>query len=470
MAWLPLAAEIALLWLAVEICFLILVRCVWLPRLRKLTPPDEPQLRPREMIRRIVGAIDSIPGLTIQQYIIKWFPGADHQAWPLRGNVVELLAWAMFTKEPRSLSMDESLDIDGAIADTEERFGCKFDPGRDNELKPVRFTLEEDLHVLHRPLLFYIIIFLLHLVGNVVMAVRGFRIHRTTESIIYWHRVGSHEKVQGEKCSPIIFFHGLGTGPLVSLPLVWSLCSKGKRDVIVVEQPWLSMRLDFRVPSREAFVTSIGEILRRHSWNGTAHIVGHSYGSVPAAWICLHMPEIVASLVLLDPVTVLLAEPTVVNNILYNHGSTLIGRIIYLVVGSEIGIAYTLRRHFHWYNQCLFASDLDRIRCSLVVLAENDHIVPSSMVRQYLHASSATSDVMWLPGFRHGQLLFSRCIRNQIGAWLDRQEDLRSPSDSLTKYSSDPCSAGASSQARQPLLSVADAGSSRVEVLDRLFS
>lgn len=174
-------------------------------------------------------------------------------------------------------------------------------------------------------------------------------------------------------------------------------------------------------------MSAIGGIVQQHSESGTVLVAGHSYGSVPAAWMCLEMPQSVANLILLDPVSVLLALPTVVRSFLYNAGSNWMGNLIQLGAASEVGIAYTLRRHFHWYNQCLFASDLGRVGRTLLVLAENDVIVPTSQVREHLESSKVSADVVWLPDFHHAQLLFSSSVRAKIENWLCEQDETAVP-------------------------------------------
>ncbi|KAJ3030007.1 hypothetical protein HDV00_009321, partial [Rhizophlyctis rosea] len=53
-------------------------------------------------------------------------------------------------------------------------------------------------------------------------------------------------------------------------------------------------------------------------------------------------------------------------------------------VSQEMGIAYSLSRHFHWSRNVLFVEDLPRKGRNVIILAEEDVIVPAKAVERYL--------------------------------------------------------------------------------------
>ena len=91
---------------------------------------------------------------------------------------------------------------------------------------------------------------------------------------------------------------------------------------------------------KDAVVAAVG-ICRRHRVRRAAFL-GHSFGSVPLAWMVDSGSSLVAQLLLLDPVSVMLAVPIVTLNFLYRRPRGLIQWLIYLAAASELGISYTL--------------------------------------------------------------------------------------------------------------------------------
>ena len=51
--------------------------------------------------------------------------------------------------------------------------------------------------------------------------------------------------------------------------------------------------------------------------DGQACFIGHSFGSIVVSWLVNNVPECVGSILLLDPVSVMLQEPDVAHNFLY---------------------------------------------------------------------------------------------------------------------------------------------------------
>jgi len=255
---------------------------------------------------------------------------------------------------------------------------------------------------------------MLRLACSFLMLCLGFKAGRIN-GLTYWY--SKRDGFAGpQKTSPVLFFHGLGVGLIPYVALLRTLAKQ--RSVIVVEQPWIAMSLDFDVPSPESFLENVRLLLKRFSPNGAACVVGHSYGSVPAAWMCHQMPEAVQELLLLDPVSMLLAEPTTVRTMLYSDRSSWAGWFSWYFVSGEVGTAYVLRRHFHWYNQVLFASDINRVTRSLVVLGGSDHIVPSTSIAEHLECIGTHAEVLLLDGFHHGQLLWTPWLLSRIEKWL----------------------------------------------------
>lgn len=205
------------------------------------------------------------------------------------------------------------------------------------------------------------------------------------------------------------------------------------RDVFLFENRPVSYAMCFDALSEEDTVHGVYEAIRRHlggdedddegggdvAAGGSAPpddlvLCGHSFGSCQLAWM-IKSPEIsrmVRSLILLDPVSILLSEPDVVVNFLYAGGGKKIrdqrrdgrsddddwgGRIvrfvnetkIRLVASSEMFIEHYLRRNFAWYNSELWLEDIPRHVGVLVCLAERDEIVNAPKVEREVRLHNA---------------------------------------------------------------------------------
>lgn len=181
------------------------------------------------------------------------------------------------------------------------------------------------------------------------------------------------------------------------------------RTSILVETPHITLSLGcLHPPSRTEVLRELGEICERHQVT-KAIIAGHSFGSVKVSWLVAHRPDLVAQIVLLDPVCILLMLPDVCYNFLYRRPISWYEHVIYHLAAQELTIANAIRRHFWWSENVLL---VEQLRCPLtVVLAANDEVAPARTIREYLKRMSDGGTgppirIVWLEGFSHGQVLF----------------------------------------------------------------
>jgi pimeloyl-ACP methyl ester carboxylesterase len=76
-----------------------------------------------------------------------------------------------------------------------------------------------------------------------------------------------------------------------------------------------------------------------------ACFIGHSFGSIVVSWLVTNVPECVGSILLLDPVSLMLQEPDVAHNFLYrstDQGS-LVQAFFKYFVATELHVRTILR-------------------------------------------------------------------------------------------------------------------------------
>lgn len=320
----------------------------------------------------------------------------DSERWTIPGlgreDVDEFFAWAFFGKEPADLETWEVEELDKCYREIEEHQGLVFAEGSPGIYKPRRLSLE-DVSPLHRPLLVYIIVWLLRTAAGVILRLLGFQLLTAQSGLRGWYRPA---RPTSQHYLPLLFFHGIAPGGLVFyLPmLLFGLVSDG-RAVYLFENPSISCVLGYRALTEYETVEGVQELV--HATIGDdcgLALAGHSFGSCQLTWL-LHSPlsSRIRQFVLMDPVTILLSEPDVMNNFLYSRHVNKIR----MLASSELFTEYYLRRHFSWYNSELWLEDLPMSTKLLVALSEHDEIIHSPKVKRALdwQARPNTSVLYW---------------------------------------------------------------------------
>lgn len=264
----------------------------------------------------------------------------------------------------------------------EKSLGLTFSAASDCgwKLEPRRLTLE-DVNPLHRPLLVYLIVFMIKMAAGLLLRAIGYqRIVSKKTGVTGWYRPAVN--VASANLLPMVFFHGIAPAGLVLyLPMVLLGLATDGRAVFLFENESISCNISFEALTEESTVEGVTELLDQCLGPDTElSLVGHSFGSCQLTWL-LHAPALrhrIRQFVLMDPVTILLSDPDVMVNFLYTDSVSKIR----MVAASELFTEYYLRRHFSYYNCELWLEDLPETTSVLVALSEQDEIVNSPKVLQ----------------------------------------------------------------------------------------
>lgn len=326
-----------------------------------------------------------------------------------RDELTDMIAWAFFYKKLEDLDSDEVAwtEFTYEKISSEFRMDEKLRPGRTGAV-PIRHTLDE-IHCIHRPLLFYTVIRALDFMHGCLLMARGFkRAHH--HGLRYWYRLRSGFK--GIHClespeQPLIFFHGIGLGLTLYMPLLLRL---GSPDQFLFELPWISMNPFAAIPSSSDYAHWVVEVLEQHSLTSCVAL-GHSFGTLPVAWLLRYKPAIISRCVLVDPVCILLNLPDVCVNFLYKRPRSLMGALLRVFGAREFGIARTLMRHFFWTDSVIFPEMLPE--GSSVILMGKDKILPVKDI--YTTAAKLPQlKTLVLDGLDHGHFLVWPRATSQI--------------------------------------------------------
>jgi len=373
---------------------------------------EHPPLKSKEERRKLVEQVlNNIPDLV--QYLRGWFLGANEaDIW--RDNVYEFASWAFFDRRPRRLTPAEGEELDEYISRFEQRLGRPLKPGR-GETKSLRLTFD-NVEVRYRSVIWYFIVGIVDLVTYFQLRYHGLQFHalakphsqsvipfrpqslfakkRSVSRLSYWYRPHTAENEL-----PVIFLHGIGIGLWPYVPYLSGLNTRFPEDenigIIALEILPVSFRLTDAPLSQTEFISEITLILEEHGWDQFA-VVGHSYGTV----LAIHMvksPSLnprIGSIVLIDPVCILLHLPDVAVNFTRRKPTRANEYLLWYFASMDPGVAHCLGRHFFWKDNIAWKEELLEIvgqqliepksRKVAVCLAERDLIVDTTTVQQYL--------------------------------------------------------------------------------------
>jgi pimeloyl-ACP methyl ester carboxylesterase len=361
-------------------------------------------------------------------------PSASASAWIIneidRDHVNELFSWAFFgiSMDTVKRNHEQLLELNLMHTVIRDHVGLEFrdasvvraatlktanDETDHNEYDQCRYRARqmtlEPVNVLHRPLLVYMVVALLRCFANTALSFLGFRrVTSTATGLAAWYRPSSSDSslVYPQGCepqqphgqttpAPLLFFHGIApSGHIFYLPMILCGLAAGektqrRRAIYIFENPniscvFRSLWYDETALDERQTVQGVQEILDKTLGTDNSSpidLAGHSFGSVSLTWL-LHsrVKSRIRSMLLIDPVTILLSEPDVMVNFLYSNSISKIR----MLASSELGIQVYLRRHFAWYNAELWLQDVPPHVKVGVALSEHDEILNAPKVRAEL--------------------------------------------------------------------------------------
>ncbi|KAF5690981.1 alpha beta hydrolase fold family [Fusarium circinatum] len=415
-------------------------------------PPALSRQDRKALFERCFG---NVPSLEI--YLRWWFLDADPNEIR-RENVREFILWAFFERGHGSGFGDDEETVEEEVEHylslVEQRLGRKFEEGRGN-VKSLRLTID-GITTTYRSLVWYIIVFFLDQTTHFAFRWHGFDFHRRPRSsalrvfpprpqelfpgpkspstrLSYWHRAHT-----AEDKLPVVFFHGIGIGLWTYVRFLAGLHKTGDGNgsvgVIALEILPISFRLTPAILDKAEFLAHMTSILERHCWHKFA-LVSHSYGSVLTTHM-LHEPSFqhrVPSVVLIDPVTIMLHLPDVAYNFTRRQPRRANEWQLWYFASTDPGVALCLGRHFFWRENILWKEDLlgtqsdsHPARHVAVTLSGRDLIVDTTAVAEYLGVDLGNGrsgmvaeshngvEVVMFPKLDHAQVFDDRVSRESV--------------------------------------------------------
>jgi len=410
---------------------------------RKLDVARVPTMTPSErlvLFERCMRTVESPQAFVQAWYTPKAGKAPEYSALR-RGNVEELIAWAFFhVRTPELLSPKHKDELKGLMARVEGMVGPMPD-GYNDGVQMMKFT-EEPVSDVHRPLVVYAVVDLVFqcVIVPVVKRAAGY-VHVRHGKVDCYVRRG-----KAAELPPVVFIHGIGVGLLPYQKFLRKLEARcdategalSGRTLIAVHLPVIAQRLFPPDLLAVECVAALRELFVAQGFSAGLFI-GHSYGTFVVSWLVRQAPELVAALGVIDPVCLLLHSTDVLHNILYHEtvDDDACERVLDYIMRREVALEHHLKRDFYWFQSCLFLEDVPTGDVPVfVVLSDNDPLVPSAQVRDYVqrynagdyidvesakHAEPvATVDLTWLERCDHSGFIFNDGYEADVVAAVER--------------------------------------------------
>lgn len=198
------------------------------------------------------------------------------------------------------------------------------------------------------------------------------------------------------KYRPTVFLHGLGVGLAQYSSLVHELAQSDlskTHPLMIPLQPHTSQNIfsrHFLKPlGHHEMVRCLRKAMRKLHWDDCGlQILSHSMGTIVHSWLLKSLGTKVKRSCFVDPVCVRLWIPDVAGNFVYLKPQSSVALLMRYFVGTELGTANALCRHFDWASALLWPEDeipnvTDR-HYTTFFLAGQDAILSCKETRQYL--------------------------------------------------------------------------------------
>ncbi|KAI9001046.1 hypothetical protein BD414DRAFT_473454 [Trametes punicea] len=391
-----------------------------------------------------------------RNYLRTWFGKVPWSAIR-RHEMFSWLSWSIFNAPfPGIDKVPEShrkvlLEVVEMI---EDRAGAKIPDGSNPAVTPLLLTVDP-VNVAWRPLIWYAGVAL----SNMILR----RMFRTKWNV----RIGVYKDLEyvlripptwnahtGPR--PIVFMHGLGLGLTQYRRFIEHIfIALPEHPVLVPLLPHVSQEIlhpRFLKPMiKEEMSACLASLLSELGWadldqpssdceDGAAEpmesangvrvpkgvtMLSHSNGSFAHAWMLKTYPWMVTRSCFVDPVTFCAWEGDLCYNFIYRPCVNGLDLVIKYFVGTELGVANFLQRHFDWSANCLWYEEIPNARDhrkTMFFLGGRDCIIDATRVKRYLTSHGIRKGLWYDPNGRHGQALLSSSPGHyEILRWLREQ-------------------------------------------------
>ncbi|KAI9290607.1 hypothetical protein K502DRAFT_359680 [Neoconidiobolus thromboides FSU 785] len=315
--------------------------------------------------------------------LLRWFNPINKDLISVQ-QCQEFFAWLFYNNYLEKLSEKQSQSIQQLTEKIQFLSGISLKKVNSEKEKrqAMRLTLDK-LNVLFKPLLVYLIIFLLQSRMSIFLLLNGFQYNHHNESKYSYY---VYEPINPDNTKDTLFFiNGIGPG----LSYLKKICelkqSYPNRKIIMLELKYITITPTTYINTIEDTLNFMNVICERHNIQKIS-LIGHSYGTFICSWLMKHCKERISKLTLIDPVCFSIWDSNLTRNFIYNNQFNLKSILCDLIVSKDLFIANTIARNFLWVENLLLIEDLEDLQVN-VFLSEFDFLIDSRNVESYLKKS-----------------------------------------------------------------------------------
>ncbi|KAI0677587.1 hypothetical protein C8Q78DRAFT_960231 [Trametes maxima] len=395
--------------------------------------------------------------IDFRNYLRTWFNRVPWSAIR-RHEMFSWLYWSIFNAAFPGIdevSETHKKVLNEVIQMIEHRSGSKIPDGTNPAANPLRLTLDP-VNVTWRPLVWYAWVALSNAFLRRNLKTRWNAKIGVYKGLEYVLRVPPTWNAHtGPR--PIVFMHGLGLGLTQYRRFLGHLFTAlPEYPVLVPLLPHVSQEIFhsrfLRPMGREEMTQCLAGLLAELGWAGSSEpssdtsdseektvseseestttvrtpkgvtMLSHSNGSFSHAWMLKAYPRMIIRSCFVDPVTFCSWEGDLCYNFIYKPCSNGLDLVIKYFVGTELGVANFLQRHFDWSANCLWYEQIPHARDpqkTMFFLGGKDSIIDATRVKRYLTSHGVRKGLWFDPDGRHGQALLSSSPgHHEILRWL----------------------------------------------------
>ncbi|TFY73401.1 hypothetical protein EWM64_g10612, partial [Hericium alpestre] len=291
--------------------------CIFVPRRLRLQKAAEHPPMSQEERKELFDkcAVSMTAASTLH-----WFPSKERSTSRVRrDNAVAWLLWALFATDINEAAEEWEEELENYLGIMTKFLGYPLDKGHNPDLQCMRLTLDPVI-IIHRPLVWYMIVGLVDTITTISLYFTGFRHFDTPKwfrvfpprpllvlfsnksadsKIPYWYR--PHRSTTKH---PILFIHGIGIGLWLYIPFFRELIEQDPDvGILAIEILPVSMRITDPPLAKDAMCAAIARVLDAHGLPRVV-VASHSYGTVVTGHL-LQSPALaprVASTLFVDPI------------------------------------------------------------------------------------------------------------------------------------------------------------------------
>ncbi len=329
-----------------------------------------------------------------------------------------MLKWAVYYLYFQSLWQisDQQLEYANEIVDMiETKINIRFPDIDQEDIYFLKFGANH-INAKYKPLVIYGILYSMKTSCYAILRYNGFRKYRTESGIVYFHYRSNQHK------NTTLFLHGLGFGITPYLKYIMTL--KNHTNLIIPIVPnisnmdmtsWFQNITDDKLqPSYNTWRQDMRKVVERHGINHL-NVISHSFGTIVLG-ILLQDPWFVQKFeykVFVEPVCFVEDSYKTFRyiNESFDEHNKMLSFWTNILIYSDIYIRYVAQRYL--FGPEFWITDNDILEDTLIVLSENDALVPSHALQRRMEKNSVQcmvvnnanhSDIFLYPEYAHALL------------------------------------------------------------------